>query len=115
MEVGTPVTARSAGPSIECGHRSVRKAIHPKARSDGESVARRERPGKTAGEKGIMEELPEYVDGLPNLCSSEQLVEAAVAASRAQPVVGGRSSVDIVGSDSAFAIALHMFERTEPG
>ena len=29
-----------------------------------------------------MEELPEYIDGLPNLCGSEQTVEAAIAAGR---------------------------------
>jgi hypothetical protein len=29
-----------------------------------------------------MGELPEYVDGLPNLCGSEQTVEAAIAAGR---------------------------------
>ena len=69
---------------------------------------------KTAGEKGIMGELQEYVDGLPNLCGSEQLVEAAVAASRGQPVVGGRSAVDIAGIDSAFAVALHMHQPLIP-
>jgi Glycosyl hydrolase family 57 len=68
----------------------------------------------TAGEKGIMGELAEYVDGLPNLCGSEQLVEAAVAASRGQPVVGGRSAVDIAGIDSAFAVALHMHQPLIP-
>jgi hypothetical protein len=61
-----------------------------------------------------MGELPEYVDGLPNLCGSEQLVEAAVAASRGQPVVGGRSAVDIAGIDSAFAVALHMHQPLIP-
>jgi hypothetical protein len=61
-----------------------------------------------------MGELPEYVDDLPNLCGLEQLVEAAVAASRGQPVVGGRSAVDIAGIDSAFAVALHMHQPLIP-
>jgi hypothetical protein len=61
-----------------------------------------------------MAELPEYVDGLPNLCGSEQLVETAVAASRGRPVVGGRSAVDIAGIDSAFAVALHMHQPLIP-
>jgi hypothetical protein len=45
-----------------------------------------------------MEELPQYVDGLPNLCGSEQLIEAAIAAGRHRPVVGAQSPVDIAGS-----------------
>jgi len=32
-----------------------------------------------------MGELPEYVDGLPNLCGSEQTIEAAIATGRDQP------------------------------
>jgi hypothetical protein len=61
-----------------------------------------------------MGELAEYVDGLPNLCGSEQLVEAAIAAGRERPVVGGRSAVDIAGIDSAFAVALHMHQPLIP-
>jgi len=33
-----------------------------------------------------MGELPECIDGLPNLCGSEQLVEAAIRAGRDRPV-----------------------------
>jgi hypothetical protein len=61
-----------------------------------------------------MEELPEYVDGLPNLCGSEQTVEAAIAAGRDQRVFLGPRSVDIAGIDSAFAIALHMHQPLIP-
>jgi hypothetical protein len=61
-----------------------------------------------------MGELPEYVDGLPNLCGSERLVEAAVAAGRHRPVVLDETSVDIAGIDSAFAIALHMHQPLIP-
>jgi hypothetical protein len=53
-----------------------------------------------------MGELPEYVDGLPNLCGSERLVEAAIAAGRNRPVLRDGMSVDIAGIDSAFAVAL---------
>jgi Glycosyl hydrolase family 57 len=59
-------------------------------------------------------ELPEYVDGLPNLCGSEQTVEAAVAAGRHRPVFLEATSVDIAGIDSAFAIALHMHQPLIP-
>jgi len=49
-------------------------------------VPGRERRRRLAGgEKGIMGELPEYVDGLPNLCGSEQTIEAAIATGRDQP------------------------------
>src|ERR687887_292901 len=55
-----------------------------------------------------MGELPEYVDGLPNLCGSERLIDATVAAARERPMFLGRSSVDVADIDSAFAVALHM-------
>jgi hypothetical protein len=61
-----------------------------------------------------MHELPEYVDGLPNLCGSEPLIEAAIRSGRDQPLFLGRSSVDISGVDSAFAVALHMHQPLIP-
>jgi hypothetical protein len=61
-----------------------------------------------------MGELPEYVDGLPNLCGSEPTVEAAVAAGRHRPVFLDETSVDIAGIDSAFAVALHMHQPLIP-
>jgi hypothetical protein len=61
-----------------------------------------------------MGELAEYVDGLPNLCGSERLVEAAVAAGRHRPVLLDERSVDIAGIDSAFAVALHMHQPLIP-
>jgi hypothetical protein len=61
-----------------------------------------------------MGELAEYVDGLPNLCGSEQTVEAAIAAGRHRPVFLGHTSVDIAGIDSAFAVALHMHQPLIP-
>ena len=61
-----------------------------------------------------MGELPEYLDGLPSLCGSEQTVEAAIAAGRDRPVFDGRSSVSIAGIDSAFAVALHMHQPLIP-
>jgi hypothetical protein len=61
-----------------------------------------------------MNELPEYVDGLPNLCGSEPLLEAAIRAGRDQPVFVGQTEVDIAGIDSAFAVALHMHQPLIP-
>jgi hypothetical protein len=60
-----------------------------------------------------MRELPEYIDGLPNLCGSEELIEA-LRSGRDQPLFLGRSSVDISGVDSAFAVALHMHQPLIP-
>jgi hypothetical protein len=62
----------------------------------------------------MMGELPEYLDGLPSLCGSEQTVEAAIAAGRDRPVFDGRSSVSIAGIDSAFAVALHKHQPLIP-
>jgi hypothetical protein len=61
-----------------------------------------------------MGELPEYVDGLPNLCGSERLIDATVAAARERPMFLGRSSVDVADIDSAFAVALHMHQPLIP-
>ena len=51
-----------------------------------------------------MRELPKYVDGLPNLCGSGELIEA-LRSGRDQPLFLGRSSVGIAGIDSAFTVA----------
>jgi hypothetical protein len=61
-----------------------------------------------------MGELSECVDGLPNLCGSEQTVAAAIAAGRARPRFDGQTPVDISGVDSAFAVALHMHQPLIP-
>jgi hypothetical protein len=54
--------------------------------------------------------LPERVDGLPNLCGSEDVVRAAVESGRDTPVFAGPAAVDTAGIDAAFAIALHMHQ-----
>ncbi len=59
-------------------------------------------------------ELPEYVDGLPNLSGAEPLIAATIDARRGSPVFLGRTAVDIAGIDSAFAIALHMHQPLIP-
>jgi len=61
-----------------------------------------------------VEELPAYVDGLPNLCGSEGLVEEAIRAGRSAPASGGDGAVRLDGIDSAFAIALHMHQPLIP-
>jgi hypothetical protein len=60
-----------------------------------------------------MSQLPEYVDGLPNICGSEPLVEETLRAGRARPVFLPESRVDF-GHIRACAIALHMHQPLIP-
>ena len=61
-----------------------------------------------------MSELPEYVDGIPNICGSEAVVDAAVRAARKRAVFLRGNSVPFDGVQSAFAIALHMHQPLIP-
>ena len=60
-----------------------------------------------------MGELPEYIDGLPNICGSEQMIEEAIRARGADPVFvsPGEGFGDV---SSAFAPALHMHQPLIP-
>lgn len=62
----------------------------------------------------MSEPLPEIVDGLPNLCGWEDLIQQAQAASAGQNLYLGRSGIDFERLDSAFAIALHMHQPLIP-
>jgi hypothetical protein len=61
-----------------------------------------------------MSQLPEYIDGLPNICGSEQLIEDTLRDSYTQPVFINRSGIDFGYINSAFAIALHMHQPLIP-
>lgn len=61
-----------------------------------------------------MSQLPEYVDGLPNICGSEPLVEETLRAGRARPVFLPESRVDFGHIRAACAIALHMHQPLIP-
>ncbi len=61
-----------------------------------------------------MSELPEYVDGLPNICGSESAIAAAIHRHQAQPVFRDSSTIDFGRINSAFAIALHMHQPLIP-
>lgn len=61
-----------------------------------------------------MAELPEYVDGLPNIAGSEALIDRAIAESRSQPVYLRESSISFDRIRSACAIALHMHQPLIP-
>lgn len=59
-------------------------------------------------------ELPETVDGLPNIAGSEDVVEAAVRRGAEAPVYAPAGGVDFGAVKSAFAIALHMHQPLIP-
>ena len=61
-----------------------------------------------------MSQLPEYVDGLPNICGAESLVEEALRAGRDRPVFLPESRVDFGRIRSACAVALHMHQPLIP-
>jgi len=60
-----------------------------------------------------MSDLPEYVDGLPNICGSEDIVEDVVR-NRPQGCHGGESPIRFGAIRSASAIALHMHQPLIP-
>jgi hypothetical protein len=61
-----------------------------------------------------MSQLPEYVDGLPNICGSESLIEKTLRASADRPVFLPDSRVDFGHIRAACAIALHMHQPLIP-
>lgn len=61
-----------------------------------------------------MDELPEYVDGIPNICGSEVVVDTVIKAAIKGPVFLREDSVPFCGVRSAFAIALHMHQPLIP-
>jgi hypothetical protein len=58
-----------------------------------------------------MSELPEYIDGVPNLCGSEKLISSARSS---KPVFLPESRIDWDKVKSAYAIALHMHQPIIP-
>ena len=60
-----------------------------------------------------MSELPEYVDGLPNICGSEAKIEEVIKNRPATVYLGG-PTVDFDRIDAACAIALHMHQPLIP-
>jgi hypothetical protein len=60
--------------------------------------------------------LPEFIDGLPNICGSEQFVEQIVRQHRGGRVFPAENGLDFSQIRSAAAIALHMHQSlTAPG
>ncbi len=61
-----------------------------------------------------MATLPEYIDGLPNICGSEHLIEQKVQHRDGGPVFPSENSLDFGQISSAAAIALHMHQPLIP-
>ncbi|PIE82912.1 MAG: glycosyl hydrolase family 57 [Candidatus Contendobacter odensis] len=61
-----------------------------------------------------MTQLSEYIDGLPNICGSESLIEDTLQTTREQPVFLPESRIDFGRIRSACAIALHMHQPLIP-
>ena len=61
-----------------------------------------------------MADLPEYIDGMPNISGSEATIEKAIAESREEPVYLPNSRVDFGSIRAACAIALHMHQPLIP-
>jgi hypothetical protein len=61
-----------------------------------------------------MNELAEYVEGVPNICGHAPLVDGAIRARTQAPAFLRRGSVPFGGVQSAFAIALHMHQPLIP-
>src|SRR5712691_2895176 len=61
-----------------------------------------------------MTDLPEYIDGWPNISGSEPKVEATLEALRGKPVALPESGIDFSRVKSAFACALHMHQPLIP-
>ena len=59
-----------------------------------------------------IETIPEYIDGLPNICGSEDLI--AEATKQTGPFYLPESGIDFEHINSAFAIALHMHQPLIP-
>jgi hypothetical protein len=62
----------------------------------------------------MVSELPEYVNGLPNICGSEDLIDEAIAAGQSRRLYAGRGAIDFGRIKSGCAIALHMHQPLIP-
>jgi len=61
-----------------------------------------------------MGELPEYIDGLPDICGSEQRIEEAIRTRGTDPVFLPKGTTGFNETGSGFAIALHMHQPLVP-
>lgn len=61
-----------------------------------------------------MNELPEYINGLPNICGQEGLIEETVRGSRLESIFLHESGVDFARARGCCSVALHMHQPIVP-
>jgi hypothetical protein len=61
-----------------------------------------------------MNEIPEYINGLPNISGSENQIQSVLKEAAGRPAYLEESHVDFASIQSAFAIALHMHQPLIP-
>jgi len=61
-----------------------------------------------------MSDLPEYIEGLPNIAGSEPRIDEVIRETGDTPVFLGKTYMDFAAAKSAFAIALHMHQPLIP-
>ena len=61
-----------------------------------------------------MSGLPEYIDGLPNICGAEAQIEKAIKDAQGNAVYLPESGIDFRRARSACAVALHMQQPLIP-
>jgi len=61
-----------------------------------------------------MSNMPEYIDGLPNICGNESEIDAVIEKSRGQTVYLQEGKIDFGRIKSAFGNALHMHQPLIP-
>ena len=61
-----------------------------------------------------MNNLPEYINGLPNICGSEKLVADAVRTGLEHSALSSGNPIDFNRIKSGFAVALHMHQPLIP-
>ena len=61
-----------------------------------------------------MAQLPEYIEGLPNICGWESQIEDVIAESRGRAIFLPDSSIDFGRLRAAFSCALHMHQPLIP-
>ena len=61
-----------------------------------------------------MTQLPEYIDGLPNICGEEARIERVIAEAKSQSVFLAEHKIDFDRIRSAFSCALHMHQPLIP-
>ena len=109
--------SRKTGDSVQPGVEHKRMMATAASGAEGKAIpagasnAARARRLWSIRKGRTMDQLPEYIEGIPNICGAERVVEAAVRSGRDGPVFFRDSWTPFGGVHSAFAIGLHCVNR----